>query len=103
MSGKWGEGREGRPRQSRIFRVLFGGWITPTAGERLNPVNRFGSPLDKKSRKTKKTFPPFPRLTLAVRNPHTKGCCFPGTRSVADRSVAQIGRASCRESVASTR
>src|SRR5262245_19824561 len=88
-----GEGREGRPRQSRIFRVLFGGWITANrrrqprfrtaqhvdskhtphgvrpkedscsrSGERLNPVNRLASPLDKKSRKTQKTFPPFPRL-----------------------------------------
>jgi hypothetical protein len=62
------------------------------SGERLNPVNRLGSPLDKESRKPRKHFRLFHDSSLAVRNPHRKGCCFPGTRSVTDRSVAPSAR-----------
>ena len=34
------------------------------SGERLNPVNRLGSPLDKESRKPRKHFRLFPTLAL---------------------------------------
>jgi hypothetical protein len=78
MSGKMGEGREGRPRQSRIFRdgprfrtaqhvdskrapheVRAKEDSCSRSGERLNPVNRLGSPLDKKSPQNQKTFSAF--------------------------------------------